>query len=106
MFGEQPAEQRAEDARGAEDGAEQPLVLAAFPGRHEVADDRHGQDHEPAAAQALDGAEGDELRHVLRDAAEGGADEEDDDGGLEELLAAVLVTELARERVAAVDASM
>jgi NAD(P)-dependent dehydrogenase (short-subunit alcohol dehydrogenase family) len=31
----------------------------------EVGDDRLGHDHEPAAAQALEGAEGDELRHCL-----------------------------------------
>lgn len=106
VLGEETAEQRPEDAGGAEDGAEEALVLAALAGRHEVADDRHGQHHEAAAADALDRAEADELRHVLGDAAEGGADEEEDDGRLEEFLPSVLVAELAPQGVAAVDASM
>ncbi len=95
VFGEEPAEERSQDARRAEHRPEQALVLAAFAGRHEIADDRHGQHHQAAAAQSLDRAEADELGHVLRDAAQRGADQEDDDRGLEQLLAAVLVAELA-----------
>ncbi len=98
MLGEQPAEQRSEHAGGAEDGTEQALVAAAFAGRYEVADDRHGQHHEPASAEALERAEGDELAHVLRGAAERRADEEDRDGRLEQLLAPVLVAQLAPQR--------
>lgn len=102
---EQPAEQRSEDARSAEDATEQPLVLAAFAGRHDIADDRHRQHDQTAAAQPLEGPEDDQLPHVLRDTAQHRADQEDHDGGLEQLLAAVLVTELAPQGVAAVAAS-
>ena len=49
----------------------------------------------PAAADALDGAEGDELTHVPGLAAESGPDEEDHDRAQEQVLAAVLVAELA-----------
>lgn len=105
MFGEQAAQQRAEHAGRAEYRTEQALVLSAFARGDDVADDRHGQHDEAAAAQALQCAEADELRHVLGDAAQRGADEEDDDRGLEQLLAAVLVTELAPQGVAAVEAS-
>lgn len=98
VLGEDAAEQRSEDAGGAEDGAEQPLVAAALAGWHEVADDRHGEHHQPAAAQSLQGAETDELRHVLGDAAEHRAYQEDRDGQLEQLLPPVLVAEFAPER--------
>lgn len=95
---EQSAEQRAEHAGRTEDRAEEALVLAAFPGRDDVADDRHRQHDQPAASEALQGAEADELGHVLGEAAEGRADEEEDDGVLEELLSPVLVAELAPQR--------
>src|SRR5690606_23648816 len=95
VFGEQSAEQRAEHAGGAEDRAEQALVAPAFAGRDEVADDRHGQHDQPAAAQPLQGAVADQLRHVLGRAAQHGAHQEDHDGDLEQLLAPVLVAQLA-----------
>lgn len=60
MFGEEAAEERPEDARHAEDRAEEPLVLAAFARCDEVADDGHRQHHEPAAAESLEGAEADQ----------------------------------------------
>jgi hypothetical protein len=81
-------------ARHPEDSAERALVLAAFPRGHDVADDRLGQHHQAAAADALHGAEGDEHAHVPRLAAEHGADQEDHDRGEEQHLAAVLVAEL------------
>ena len=62
VLGEEAAEQRPEHAGRAEDRAEQALVLAALARRDEVADDRHRQHHQPAAAEALEGAEGDQLR--------------------------------------------
>ena len=95
MLGEQAAQQRPEHAGRAEDRAEQPLVAAAFPGRYDVADDRHRQHHQPAAAEPLERAEADELGHVLGGAAQRGTGEEDDDRGLEQLLAAVLVAQFA-----------
>ncbi len=98
VLGEEPAEEGAQHARDAEDGAEEALVLSALARGDQVADDRHRQHHEAAAAQPLERPEADELRHVLGDPAEGRADQEDHDRGLEELLAAVLVAELAPER--------
>ena len=92
---EEPADQRADDGRDAEDRAERALVLAALPRRHDVADDRLGQYQQAAAADALDRAEGDELAHVPRLAAQGRADQEDHDRAEEEVLAAVLIAELA-----------
>ena len=64
LLDEDAAEQRADDARHAEDRPEQSLVAAAFAGRDDVADDRLGADHQAAAAEALDGPEGDELDHA------------------------------------------
>lgn len=86
------------DRGEAEDRADEAHVAAAFPGRHDVRDDRLDADHEAAAADALDGAEGDELVHGARPARQRGADDEDDDGELEDALAAEEVAELAVER--------
>ena len=58
---EEAAEQRADHRRDAEDGAEEALVAAALARRDDVAD--HGdRDHDqPAAAEPLERAEGDQL---------------------------------------------
>ena len=64
LLDEDAAEQRSDDARDAEDGAEEPLVAAALAGRDDVADDRLGADHQPAAAETLDRPEGDQLDHA------------------------------------------
>ena len=53
---------------------------------------------QPAAAEALQRAEGDQLGHVLGDAAQRRADEEDHDRRLQHDLAAVEVAELPVER--------
>src|SRR5690606_14538798 len=53
---------------------------------------------ETTAADTLDGAEEDQLRHVLRETAERGADEEDDDRELVDALPAIQVGDLAPER--------
>ncbi len=98
MVDEEAAEQRADDGRDAEDRAEVALVLAAFAGRDDVADDRERDHHQAAGAEPLQGAEGDQLRHRLREAAEHRADQEDHDRGLQHALAAVEVAELAVER--------
>ena len=60
---EEAADERPEDRRDAEDGAEEPGVLAALARRDDVPDRRLRGHHEPAAAEALHRAEGDELRH-------------------------------------------
>lgn len=100
MVGEVAAEQRACDGGEAEDGADQAHVPAAFSGRHDVGDDRLHPDHEPARADALDRAEGDELVHGAGPAGERGAEDEDGDGELEDALAAEQVAEFAVDRQA------
>ncbi len=92
---EEPADQRADDARHPEDGAERALVLASLARRDDVADDGLGQHEQAAAADALHGAERDQLGHVAGQPGQRGADQEDDDRGHEQVLAAVLVAELA-----------
>src|SRR5215208_6950899 len=61
------AEERAGDARDAEHGAEDPLVASPLARRDDVADHGLGGDHQSAATESLDRAEGDELRHVAAD---------------------------------------
>ncbi|GAB2888487.1 hypothetical protein GCM10027074_65990 [Streptomyces deserti] len=92
------AEQRPGHGRDPEGGAEQAHVAAPPPGRHDVRDDRLDADQEPARADALQGAEGDQLVHGLRPAGECGAGDEDDDRELEDALAAEQVAELAVDR--------
>ena len=98
LAGEEAADDRAEHARGAEDGEEVALVLGALPRRHDVADDRQREREQAAGAEALDGAEGGELPHRLGEAAQHRADDEDGDRGDEERPAAVEVGQLAVER--------
>src|SRR5690606_32226012 len=86
------------DRGDAEDGTHQALVLPALPGRDDVADDRLGQRHEGAHAQALHGATGDEGPEVGRQAADDRADQEDDEATEVELAAAEDVGELADDR--------
>jgi hypothetical protein len=74
---EEAAEQRPGDGRDGEHRSEQALVTAAIAWRDEIADDRHRHDDQPAAAESLHGAKGDQLRHRLRQPAESGADQED-----------------------------
>ena len=98
LLDEDAAEQRADDARDAEDRAEEPLVATAFARRDDVADDRLRTDHQAAAAETLDGPERDQLGQGLAEPREGRAAQEDDDRRLEEELAPVLVAELAPQR--------
>jgi hypothetical protein len=95
---QEAADQRPGHAADPEDGTEDALVAAAVARRDDVADDRLREDDEPAAAEALHRAEGDELAHALGLAAQRRPDEEDDDRGLEDALATVEVAELAVER--------
>jgi hypothetical protein len=98
VIDEHPAEQRAHNARHAEDGTEQAHVAAALAGRDDVADDRLGADHQTTAAEALDRAERDELDHGVAEPGQNRAGEEDHDRGLEDRLAPEQVAELAVER--------
>ena len=63
------AEHRPADARGGEHGGEVALETRALARRHELADERLRQHHQPAAAQSLEHARGNELRQRLRHAA-------------------------------------
>ena len=98
LAGEEPADDRAEDARGAEHREEVALVLGALPRRHDVADDGQRQREQAAGAEALDRAVERQLEHRLGQGAQHRADDEDRDRGREELLAAVDVGQLAVER--------
>ena len=96
---EEAAEQRADHGRDAEDGAEEPLVLAALARRDDVADDRDRRHDQPAAAEALDARGTRSARPMFcAQPAERRADEEDHDRRLEHDLAAVEVAELPVER--------
>jgi hypothetical protein len=95
---EEAADQRADHRRDPEHTTEQALVAAAVARRHEVADDRHGRHEQSASPQPLQRAEDDQLGHVLREAAERGADQEQDDRDLQHELAAVEVAELPVQR--------
>ncbi len=98
MLDEKTAEQRPDDRREPIDAAEHPLITRAAVGRDEVADRSHRDDHQPAAAEALQRAQRDQLRHVLRDPAERRSREEQRDRDLQHDLAAVQIAELAVER--------
>ena len=95
---DQPAQQRAADARDAEHRAEQSLVAPPFARRHDVADHRLNQDDEPARAQALHGAEADQLGHRMCLTAQRGPRQEHDDRALRHALAPVEIAQLAVDR--------
>jgi hypothetical protein len=96
--GEEAADQRADDHGEHEGRGEVALVLAPLGRADDLSDDREDQRHQAAAAEALQRAEGDQLVHVLRHAAQGGADQEDQDGEDEDLFRPVEVGELAVDR--------
>src|SRR5207253_11226601 len=93
--GDVTARGRADDRRQAEHGAEQTGKPGPLRRGKEVAD--YGEDggEEHAAEDALDGAEGDQLQHAVRLAAQGGGDDEPDHAGEQEWLAAEQVAQLA-----------
>ena len=95
VVGEQPAQQRTEHRGHAEHRTQRALVLAAFPERDDLADQRGGGDGQTAAADALHGAERDQRRHVLRQSAEERADDEDQHAELEHPFPAELIAEFA-----------
>ena len=98
LVDEEAAEQRPGDRGDGEHGADQAHVAAALPRRDDVGDDRLRADHQAAGADALQGAEGDQLGHRLAEAREHRAGEEDDDRRQEHGLAPVHVAELAVDR--------
>ena len=98
LLDEDAPEQRPDHAGQPEHRTEQALIAATFTGRDDVADDRLGTDHQSAAAEPLDGPEGDQLDHGMAEPGQDRAGQEDDDGGLEEHLSSVLVSELAPKR--------
>ncbi len=98
IIDEEAADQRTEHGREAEHAAEKSPIAAALAWRDDIADDGDGRDDEAAAAQALQDAKGDQLRQVLGETAEGGADKEDRDGHLQHDAPAEDVAELAVER--------
>jgi hypothetical protein len=107
VISDEAAGKRAGDHGQRHDSRHDALVPAAFPGRYQVADDRHHVDDEAAGAETLDRPEGDQLDHAVAGAAEQAgsgraaerrADEEDDDRGQEDRLAAEQVAHLAPDR--------
>ena len=95
MVNEEAAQQRAGDGGEAEDGAQRAHVLAAVLGGNDVGDDGLRQDHQAAAAQALDGAEDHEAPEVGGEGAAHRGEREQGDGHQEQVAAAQDVTELA-----------
>ena len=96
--GERAAEQRARHGGRRPDAADVALVAAALPRREQVRDRRLAQRQQPTGPEALQRAERDQLRHVLGEPAQGGADEEQADRDHEQPPAPVQVAELAVER--------
>lgn len=80
MVHEEPADQRADHAGAGEHGAGAVLVAAPLPRRDEFADDGQRHRHQPARAESLHGAEGDQLAHGLGQPRHHRPGQEDDDG--------------------------
>jgi hypothetical protein len=95
VLGEEAAEQRTRHVGDAEHDAEVAHVLAPLPGRHDVAHDGLGPDHQPAGPDPLDRPESDEFGHGLGQAGQHGTGQEDHDGQLEERFAAVEIAQLS-----------
>ena len=81
-----------------EHGSEQSLETPSFARAVEVRDDRDHYRKERACAKALDGAEQNQLGHVLRGARQPGAEQEKSDADHQHHLAAEDVRELAVDR--------
>ena len=89
---QQPAGERAGDRRRREHRGDVALVAAALARRHQVADRRHGEAHQPARGHSLHRAEGDQHGDVRRQPAGSGRREEHRQRQLEHRLAAAAVT--------------
>ena len=79
------AEHRPADARGGEHGGEVALEARALARRHQLADQRLRQHHQPAAAESLQHPRGHELRQRLRHAAGDRADGKDAERNQQEI---------------------
>ena len=95
---EEPAEQRPDHRRDAEDGAEVALVPAALARRDDVADDGDRHHDQAAGTEPLERAEADQLGHVLAEPAQHRAGQEDHDRRLQHDLPPVEVAELPVHR--------
>ena len=95
---EEAAEQRPGDGRDPENASEHALVAAALARRDEVADYGQRHHHQAAAAEPLHEAEGDQLRHALRQPAQNRADQEKDERDLQDRFAPVEIAQLAVQR--------
>src|SRR4029077_4106293 len=89
---------RADDRGETENGTEESLDARPLGRRVDVAKDGERRGEEHPAEEALDDPENDQLRHVLRDAAERGGRDKPDHPGDQERLAAEEVTELSGDR--------
>jgi hypothetical protein len=98
VLDQQAADQRPEHGGRRERGGDVALVAAALARGDEVADRGHGERHQPAGGDTLDGAHDDQLRQVLGDAARRRGDEEQREGDQQQLAAAVAVAELPPQR--------
>ena len=98
VVGEVAADGRTDDRGETEDATEYPLKLGALGWGIEVADRGEDAREEHSAEDSLQPAEGDELGHVLRLAAERGRENEADHAAEEERLPPEEVTELAGDR--------
>ncbi len=94
----QPPDERADYEAEAEHGSEQALEAASFARAVQVRDDRHHDGEEGARAEALHGAEQNQLGHVLRRARQPGAEQEHADADHQHRFAAEHVRELAVDR--------
>lgn len=95
---EPAAEERADDGGDPEERTHRTHVLAALTRRHDVRDDRLGQDHESTAAEALHGAPGDELDERAGEPGAGRAEREQGDRDDERPAASDDVADLAVQR--------
>ena len=98
LVDEDPAERRADERPKDEGRPEQPLIAAARARRDDHADRRVREREQPSRAHPLDDAEGDELVHRLREAAQRRAEEEDRDRNEPEEPPPVDVAELPVQR--------
>ncbi len=98
MLGQHAAQHRAADRGRGEHRADITLVAAALLRRHDIGDDGLRQRHQPAAAEALQGAPEDQRGHRRRHRASHGAGDENHDRGQHDRAPAVDVGELAVER--------
>ena len=98
MSTKKPPSRRTGDDRDGEHAAEQALVAAPVARSDEVAYDGHRHHEQTAATEPLDRSERDQLRHALRQPAQGRADQEEHERELKDALASVKIAELPVQR--------